>query len=327
MRLTLTLLILLIGQSITGQSISKKIQKIVDEIAAANVYESSAIHFSDTKTTQWNRFEKLKNKATDQELIALTDHEHPVVRGYSFQALASRSHPETFAVLQKHLKDYESLSISYGYNTQNQTVGLFCISLLYSNRIPTFKLTDQQKFMVDSVLLFDSKIKRSENPYLLTHITPNNAFYSRIKEIYKEERSSSALIAISKYKKPADTALIADWLTRKSTDDQLSGLNAVRNFPHPAFLPYLQKIQEQEIKKTSGFNFSLISKLYLATVQFKNRESRALIENTLSEAEKPALDYHAASIRSALTLYPDPVYAGIKETIETSNMNKGVLKK
>ncbi len=53
---------------------SKNIEKIADKIAEDNMYKSSGVGFAGVRTKQWGRFEELKKKATNQELIILTSH-------------------------------------------------------------------------------------------------------------------------------------------------------------------------------------------------------------------------------------------------------------
>lgn len=324
MRIVITIIVLLMSQFSYSQKISKNIQKIVDKIAKDNVYKGSAVGYAGQRTKQWDRFQTLKKRATDEELIKLTNHENSTVKCYSFQALAERNNPKTFDILLNHLKNNDIVETFQGCMMGRQSVGDFFIDVLTSNYISvnTYKLNEEQKNTVDSILLFDDEVQLVAKLYLLESIEPKEHFYNRIKEIYNRENNKSALIAISKYRKENDKELIAKYLTKKKTNDQYYGLRAVRNFPDPYFFPYLKKIQQQEINKPSGYNYSLIRMLYLTTVQYKNKESRVLIENTLNNSKESTLEYHSAYIWLALTKYPDPIYSGIKETIKISDFKK-----
>lgn len=324
MKIAVTILILLTSQFSYSQKISKKIQKVVDKIAEDNMYKSSAVGYAGERTKQWDRFEELKKRATDEELIILTNHKSPAVKCYSFQALAERKSPKTFEILLNHLKDTDVIETFQGCIVSVQLVGDFFLNVVTPNyiSISAYKLNEVQKNTVDSILIFDDKVKLVAKSYLLERISPKDVFYTRIKQIYEEENNKSAIIAISKYRKDEDKELIAKWLMKEKTNDQYYGLRAVRNFPDSYFFPYLEKIQQQEIKKPTGFNYPLIRMLYLSTVQYKNKESRELIENTLKNAEKSTLKYHSEYIWLALTKYPDSIYSGIVETIEISDFKK-----
>lgn len=324
MKILITLFILLISQVSYSQEISKRIQQVVDKIEEDNMYKSSAIGYAGERTKQWDRFVKLKKNATDEELIILTNHKSPAVKCYSFHALAERKNQKTFEILLNHLKDTDVVETFQGCIVSSQSVGDFFLDVVTPNYISlsTYKLNKVQKNTVDSILLFDAEIKLAAKSYLLESINPKAIFYTRIKEIYEKENSKSALIAISKYQKQEDKELIAKWLTKEKTNDQYYGLRAVRNFPDSCFFPFIEKIQQQEIKKPTGFNYSLIRMLYLTTVQYKDKKSRELIENTLYNAKESTLEYHSEYIWLALTKYPDPIYSGIVDTIEISDFKK-----
>jgi len=324
MKIAITILVLLLSQFSYGQEISKKIQKVVDKIAEDNMYKSSAVGYAGERTKQWDRFIELSEKATDEDLIILTDHKSPAVKCYSFQALAERNNPKTFEILLNHLKDNDTIETFHGCLMSSQLVGDFFLDVVTPNYISfeAYKLNDVQKNTVDSLLLFDKEVKLAAKSHLLESIEPKASFYNRIKEIYEKENSKSALLAISKYQNPDDKELIAKWLIKEKTNDRYYGLRAVKNFPDPYFFPYIKKIQQQEIKKPTGFNYRLIRILYLTTVQYKNKESRALIENTLDNAKNSTLEYHSEYIWLALTKYPDSIYSGILESIEISDFKK-----
>ena len=324
MKIAITIIFFLISQFSYSQEISKRIQKIVDKIEEDNMYMSSAVGYGGERPKQWDRFEELKKKATDEELIILTNHKSPAVKCYSFQALAERKNPKTFEILLNHLKDTEMVETFQGCIVSGQSVGDFFLDVVKPNYISlsAYKLNEIQKNTVDSILLFDEEVKLVAKSYLLESINPKEIYYDRIKEIYERENNKSALIAISKFQKQEDKGMIAKWLSKEKTNDQYYGLRAVRNFPDSYFFPFIKKIQQQEIIKPTGFNYPLIRMLYLTTVQYKDKKSRELIENTLNNAKKSTLKYHSEYIWLALTKYPDPIYSGIVDTIEISDFKK-----
>ena len=331
MKFVITTLILLISQVSFGQEIRTEVKKIIGKIAKENMYKSAVVGFGGQRTTQWENFEKLKEKTTDEELIILTEHKYPVVRCYSFQALAERNHYKTYDILLKHLTDNDRVKTIRGCIASSQSVGDFFHNIVTKNyrSITSYKLHAKQKHHLDSILLFDKHVKLSAKISLLDTINPKEEYYERIKEIYNENNiltAPTALIAISKYKKEEDIELIIQWLEKKDTDNQYYGLRAVKNFPNSKFFPYIEKIQKQEIKKLTGFNYSLIRALYLAVVQYKNKESRVLIENTLDNTTSSTLEYHSEHIWLALTKYPAPVYKGLKKRIKLSNWQKENMK-
>lgn len=325
----ITIIFILLTQICCGEvsdstSISSKIEKLVDQIADDGIYKSSAVGYGGARTDQWERFIQLKEEATSKELIFLTNHENSAVKCYAFQALAERKDSRTFEVLLKHLKDNADIETFQGCIMSSQLVGDFFLEIVTPQYISleAYKLNIEEKNQIDSLLLFDSGIKLSAKSSLLQNIEPIPEYYNRIKEIYLQENNPTALIALSKFKRIDDKKLIIEWLDKKDTDDQYYGLRAVRNYPDSSFFPFLKKIQQQEIAKPTGFNYSLIRMLYLTTVQYKNQESKELIENTLNNAKKSTLKYHSEFIWLALTKYPDPIYEGLKDEIKISDWKK-----
>jgi len=87
----------------------------------------------------------------------------------------------------------------------------------------------------------------------------------------------------------------------------------------------LSEIHSVEIKKPTGFNYSMLRTLYQAIVQYKNKESRELLEQTLNSTKGSTLQYHSEFIWLALELYPDPIYDGIQGRIKLSDYKRSDL--
>ncbi|MFK7971733.1 MAG: hypothetical protein AB8F95_15310 [Bacteroidia bacterium] len=243
--------------------------------------------------------------------------------------MAERKHPSTVNILIKHLHDHDTIGTFQGCIISRQLVGDFFLEIVTPNYVSNeaYKLNGKEKSTIDSVLLFDKKVQLEARNALLKAIEPLDKYYERLKEIYNKEDNPAALIAISKYKKETDIPLIKTWLSKTQTRDQYYGLRAVIHFPHAEFFPYLKHIHEQEIAKPSGFSYSLNRVLYLAIVQYQNRESRELIEYTLDKATGPALKYHYEAIWLALTKYPNSIYTGLKRNIILTESQKESLRR
>lgn len=324
--ITIFLLIsqLVFSQNSDSNLVTKKTEKIAEAIAKDGMYKSAGIGVAGTKPVQWNNFEKLKEVATNKELYILSNHSSSAVRCYSFQALAERKDPNTFKVLLEHLKDNQPIETFQGCILGSESVGDFFLDVVTPKYISlkAYKLTEKERSKVDSILIFDPDIELAAKSDRLQKIKPEPQYYQRIKTIYLSDNNPSALIALSKYQKDEDKELIISWLKNTDTKDQYYGLRAVRHFPDTSFFPYLNEIQQKEIKKPTGFNYSLIRMLYLTTVQYKDLKSKVLIQNTLSNAKNSTLKYHSEYIWLALTKYPDPIYSGIKESLNIPDWKK-----
>src|SRR5690606_8132332 len=113
-----------VGQSAyESKSISSKTKMIVWKIKRVNKLMSAAVYYSGNRPKQWDNFEKLKKIASNEELIALTNHPNGVVRCYSFWALSHRKNVDLFSIVKNHLRDYEIIKTQFGCIQSKQMVG------------------------------------------------------------------------------------------------------------------------------------------------------------------------------------------------------------
>jgi hypothetical protein len=69
----------------------KKYQNIISRLDSAKQINNGRVGFCGVYTWENACFDRLKIIATDEELIYLLRHKNPIVRGYSFKALAARN--------------------------------------------------------------------------------------------------------------------------------------------------------------------------------------------------------------------------------------------
>ncbi len=87
--------------------IRKDIRKIADKIGKFNKIYTEAIGFGGVRTKQYDRFEKLIKVSTIDELVELTNHPKPAVRGYAFWGLAKKYYTDLEVVFIAHANDEE----------------------------------------------------------------------------------------------------------------------------------------------------------------------------------------------------------------------------
>lgn len=188
----------------------------------------------------------------------------------------------------------------------------------------SYKLNEKERAIVDSVLIFDKTIQLLAKSEILVKIKPDLKYYSRIREIVQFEKNVNGLIALSKYNKPQDKSFIIQKLKSKKDNDQYFGLSAVGSCPDLDFFRYVNKIHYNTLKKNNRGNFTLIRMLYQAIVQYKDINSRNLIELTLHEANDYTFHTHSELIWLALEKYPGQIYEGLldKVNLSESEMNR-----
>ncbi|MGV3611482.1 MAG: hypothetical protein ACO1N0_11060 [Fluviicola sp.] len=316
-----------VSPNLFGQTVRPKIARIVKGIAKDNVLKSEGVGYAGVRTKQWDRFVALEGKATDEELISLTDHENEVVRCYSFHALVGRNTADLLPIVLKHLSDTMKVNIFYGCIKSRKMVGDYFLDLVTPQHadLKAYELTETEKEKVDSILIFDKGIVLSAKSQVLWKLKPEPEYYDRIREIVTDEKNNQAIVTLSRYQKQQDKKLIIERLTSTETTLQRYGVEAVKFFPDSIFFSYLKEIHLIEIKKPTGFSHSLIISLYKAIVKYKDLQSRELLELTLSSSTERALAFHSEYIWLALELYPDSIYDGIQERIQLSDSKRKEL--
>lgn len=246
---------------------------------------------------------------------------------YSFEALATRKDSNIYSVLIKHLTDTAIIPTFQGCLISSLSVGDYFLEVVTPQHVnlDAYKLTEIERKKIDSIIIFGKNVKLNAKSEVLKKIKPEPHYYNRIREILINEKDDNALIALSKFQQQQDKEFIIERLTSNNQNIQYYGLQAVKYFPDSAFFTYLSAIHSDEIKKSTGFNHSLIRVLYLAIVQYKNPQSRELLELTLNTTSKLAFQYHSEYIWLALELYPDTIYDGIQPSLSISPYRKREL--
>lgn len=327
-------LIILLGSCTGNKNInSEKTLRIRDDIAILvsaiaeeNMLNEQHVGIAGKESPQWKRYIKLSKLATNEELISLTDHDNPVIRGYSFRALANRKSSETFSILLKHLSDTTKVQTFSGCIMGEEMLSYYFINIVTPNLIDTnlYKLNKQEQACVDSVLLFDKSIVLYARTRLLIDIKPEEKFYNRVKEITLEGSDDFALPALAKFQKDSDKQLVIDKLNSTNSSNWYYALMAVRNYPNADFFPHIKRLHNLEMTREKKLTIPGIRMLYQAIVQYKNEASRKLIEQSLSAKDESTSDYqmkyHLEYIYLALVKYPDNIYNGLKEQIKLSDL-------
>jgi len=94
----LTSLLFLLPQIGFSQDLRPEVSELVQKIS-----NSGSLGFD--QDHQYQRFTHLNAIAGTEELVLLTNHESPAVRGYAFWSLAKRNYPELKSIFIAHLDD------------------------------------------------------------------------------------------------------------------------------------------------------------------------------------------------------------------------------
>jgi hypothetical protein len=101
--------------SFTGKlQVQDPVSVIVEEIAKHNVYEFGKLGYTGLKSKQYDRYLKLMELATDDQLLQLTGHSNVVVRIYAYHACEKRNIPLSQEVLSKYRRDSSRVKMING---------------------------------------------------------------------------------------------------------------------------------------------------------------------------------------------------------------------
>jgi hypothetical protein len=294
---------------------SESISEIVRDIAKTNVLMGSAVGIAAARTEQWDRYEALRLRATDKELLALTNDTNAVVRCYAFQALGERKINNLFPVILRHLSDTAMVHTLYGCLGGSQKVGDFFLETVaqWDSNSKNYRINEKGKATIDSLLLFEGSNKLDARNKLLAEIEPEERYYERIRQIATSEKNKISIVALAKYRKQQDKHLIEQLL--KDPSSQTYSFAAVRNFPDASFFPVLKQTLRNEVSKNNGNNDERLQLLYQAIVQYKDQPSRQLLKSVLTETKGMQSIYHKDYLHLALKLYPASIYDGLLKPI------------
>jgi hypothetical protein len=306
--ISLLVVIILIYLPTQGQSVAEPLNPKTPE-TFKELGNYSAIYYV-PGSRMWTTFENLRVKASQTELLELCENSNPILRCYSYLALALDSNFDMFQILKNHLRDTSKVFILFGDEGYHQAVGdFFCdISMtefIYAN---VSKISAEKQRMVDSLLLFDTEIKLARKTDLLLKIKPNYQYYDRIREMAIRENNNDAVVALSKFKNAQDIPLIYSLLQNPEREKQYLGLRAVRSFPDSSSFPVLEKIYNIELKRTGGFDIPHLRMLYQALVQYKDPRTKELLGKTLRIKDFWAHKENCNMLWFAIKKFPDPIF-------------------
>lgn len=141
------------------------LEKIVDGIERGKRVEGPLIGKGGVPSEQWDKYNQLKETATIDQLVALTDHKNSAVRCYAFHALAAKHSDKIFPVLLKHLNDKSSAFILRGCIGTTLSTCDYFVHIVTNDYIEAgnYQLNQTEKKTLDSILLNDKSILISSN--------------------------------------------------------------------------------------------------------------------------------------------------------------------
>jgi len=273
---------------VIAQKLKPDINNLVLQIEKYNVLESEHVGIAGETTDQYRNFIKLRDNATNDELLMLLNHENSVVKGYSSWALVDNKYSKLSEILVEFLRTGETVTSQSGCIVSEDNLSrMFYSRIFYQGFHNKLNKEDslfysQQVRQLDSVILYSERIQQidsailfsSNSLYLLKRALENNnanpETYERIKELALIDKNHSAIVALAKYQRKDDIPKLIE-LGNKS-------FLGIASFPDKAFWSFLKAYQTTEKSKH----------YFLAVSSFQNLEATNLLSEvylTLNSAQ------------------------------------------
>lgn len=289
-KLIVLLIITLFCFQVSGQKIRPEIKSLVNKIEKYNVLESEYVGVAGETTEQYRNFEKLRNKATFDELIHLLKRSNSVIKGYASWALADKMYPNLSEILSEFIRTEEKvISLDGCIQMQEELATIFYLRVYYQHFDNELSIKDSL-FFQSQIKKLDSVILYTKKPhYLLYEALSNNngnpKHYDRIRDLAINDKNVSAIEALAIYNKKEDIEDI------KKTKEL--AFRAISKFPDKDFWTFIL-----------SYTSSNQSKNYLMAISaFKTKESANLLLEIYTKIEEKNIKYLLEAITKNYCIY------------------------
>jgi hypothetical protein len=289
--------------------ISRQTEKVVSWIEDVNELMGNVVYNTGIRPAQYDNFTELQNRATQEELVELTNHANGVVRCYAFWALTYKPSVKLLPIVISHIGDTAVVRTQFGCLSDGERVGDFFIDLVTAKDADSNskKLTPAEFAYLDSLLVYTPN-RLSAKEDAIDRAKPSETFYERARALVLKENNQSALVSLARFKRKQDIPLILNnQLEGERYDRLFFTCQAIREFPDNAFLPLLKKLLYQAMDK--GAWSIEWRELYKAIASFKNDTALQLLKVPFTQTKHEDMrEYHIDFIFGALKDCYAPIY-------------------
>ncbi len=269
--------IIAIGLISCNESINfdKTLNQRITEIEALQNYEFFVTDFPDSIQARFYNYESprliyhpyrfLRDTATIEELLQLTEWNNAFVRLYAFSALEERECKGLYQIILEHLDDTTKFYVlSDDHNWNASTIDMM---IYYAEK----KLTSSEKDTLKNLVITKhTKLGCIDN--ILFFLEPKEEYYNIIKNIAETKQDVYSLIALSSYQKKEDISIIMKGFDKiEYQAGVFIFFKAIENFPNNEFLPKLTEYGKTIKKNTSVMDDFMY--YYYALAKYQDKET------------------------------------------------------
>lgn len=239
------------------ENIEMRVDTILNLISQDSVvYLTEGVGFGGEPTTQYMLANHLKDIVSPKRLqkIALS-HPSAVVRAAVFNALIRKDPHAATEVAIQGIEDMTIVVTMSGCCVTDDTLSILRVNQILINS-DYYHVSEADLEQLCEVVLFSKDVERLD-AYgdLYEVLTPKAEYYERLNQLFDKESYTAPLLALVKYGKKEDKALVLELL--KSADNrhvQNDALRAVRMQPDRCYEPYLRAMGSRYLKGKANFS-------------------------------------------------------------------------
>ncbi|HRH50759.1 MAG TPA: hypothetical protein PLP23_18550 [Panacibacter sp.] len=278
----------------------------------------------------------LRHMATDNELIQLSQSEHPVLRASAFREILHRTSFNQFDILMNHLEDTALVDTDAGeFGIWTRTVSDDILQEANWN-------TEVEKSKTVEQVLTKHNYLRSAY-IILENLEPQQKYYSFIKEMATRPRRLSddgyeldfwdieyALYGLAKFKKREDIKVIEKQMAENVWKLSDISFRLLKEYPDTAYFDILQAYHRRRFYKFSGnrpggFSGYVADRaapedFIQALVVQQSDKSAKLLDTMLTRLPlqtcMPDKEYIFDEVITAIWEHPCPAYVKLREKIK-----------
>jgi hypothetical protein len=272
----------------------------------------------------------IEKHATDNELKALSQSEHPVLRALAFREMLERPTFNHFDLMMNNLDDTAMVIVDEGeFGYQFMRVS---DDILQNGR---WKDTIMKNKTVDAVITKHNYLKSAY--MVVSNIKTDNKYYPYIKDMATRKRNydedvgemafdeiENALYALAAFKKPQDIPVIKELLMRNYWRMSYSSFGLMQEFPNETYLDVFEKFYHYSFYRTicRDQHIDIAISFIHSIAIYKNERSEKILSSILNR--KPFMpcgadtNYLKRELIFAIWNNPCEAYLKIRKQVENS---------
>lgn len=326
---TLRIVVLCLLSTLTfGQTLRPNVKSLVDSIIQYDKLDDIYIDYSaiTSERYRYRRLNLLTEVSSSKELLELTANKSSVIKCVAFQSLCSKDSIDIIPIVTSHLYDTSLIRLKLGCIGLQQMIGDYFLLAFYyylSTKSSSYFINNHSRLAnIDSLLLYDPKIRLAIKEEKIKRINRDPKYYDRIRDIAINERIPVSVLALAKYKKQKDKEIIKSYLSEDKT--QYYAIWAVREFPDTTFYPLLVKLFNKKWRERH-YNYAKWRILYQALAQYPNEKTLELFDKTINARNKFKQETLGRYLTIAITKYPNTLFDKYQNKVKIDPFHKDSL--